>query len=41
MITPFLKILIITGYAKVKTNVAVLPIMPVEVKFGDPQMTVV
>jgi len=41
MITPFLKILIITGYTKVKTNVAFLPIMPVEVKFGDTQMTVV
>jgi len=30
-----------TGYTKVKTNVAFLPIMPVEVKYGDPQMTVV
>lgn len=39
IITPFLKILIITGYTKLKTNVAFLPIMPVEVKFGDPHMT--
>jgi hypothetical protein len=41
MATPFLKALIITGYTKVETNVAFLPIMPVEVKFGDPQMTAV